>query len=480
MEVDNVVNKYIVLKFYFFKNRTLHNSHYKKLKEWVDMMEKREHLIKPMVGEQYPMISRAQNIYMWDQNGKKYIDGSSGAVTTSIGHSVQEVIDAMVEQASEVAFVYRSQFTSEAAEELAEKISQLTPGDLNWSFFVNSGTEATETAMKMAIQHFQERGIHTKTKILSRKMSYHGITIGALSMSGHALRRKRFEPLLEDYPMVEAPYCKRCPYGLENPSCQMLCATDLERSILKLGAENVAAFIAEPIVGAAGAALTPPPGYYETIREICTKYDVLFIADEVMTGIGRTGEVFGINHWNVIPDIVVLGKGLAAGYSPIAATVASDRVMEPILNGSRIVMAGHTFSANPLSAKVALAVLTYVERNRLVENSKTQGAKLKSTLLKWKEEYDFIFDVRGEGLMIGVELKEELFNEKSLTGRVLKIANEKGLLLYPSVSGPQGRSENSFLLSPPLVITDEQVEEILSILKDVFTQLQTETKGAVC
>jgi adenosylmethionine-8-amino-7-oxononanoate aminotransferase len=260
----------------------------------------------------------------------------------------------------------------------------------------------------------------------------------------------------------------------------MLCATDLERTILKLGAENVAAFIAEPIVGAAGAALTPPPGYYETIREICSKYDVLFIADEVMTGIGRTGEVFGINHWNVIPDIMVLGKGLAAGYSPIAGTVASDRVMEPILNGSRIVMSGHTFSANPLSAKVALAVLTYVERNRLVENSKTQGAKLKSTLLKWKEEYDFIFDVRGEGLMIGVELKEELFDEISLTGRVLKIANEKGLLLYPSVSGPQGKTENSFLLSPPLVITDEQVEEILTILKAVFTQLQKETKGAVC
>ncbi|WP_088010848.1 aspartate aminotransferase family protein [Gottfriedia acidiceleris] len=439
-------------------------------------MTKRDYLIKPLVGESYPTIDRGETIYLWDKQGKKYIDGSSGAVAASIGHGVKEIIDDMVKQASKVAFVFRSQFTSEAAEKLAEKIGQLAPGDLNWSFFVNSGTEATETAMKMAIQHFQERGIHTKTKIISRSMSYHGITIGSLSMSGHPLRRKRFTSLLEDYPMVEAPYCKRCPFELEPRNCGLLCATALDRTIQKLGSENVAAFIAEPIVGAAGAALTPPKGYYEKIKEICDKHDVLFIADEVMTGIGRTGEMFGINHWNCVPDLLVLGKGLAAGYTPIAVAIASDRVMQPILEGSRLVMSGHTFSANPLSASIALAVLNYVEKNRLVQNSKIQGEKIKLKLGEWQKEYPFIFDVRGEGLLIGIEIKEDFFDCKSVTNRVIEIAKKHGLLLYPSVSGPYGRSENSFLLSPPLVITDAQVDELLTLLREVFKELNQEAK----
>ncbi|WP_088043684.1 aspartate aminotransferase family protein [Bacillus sp. EAC] len=442
-------------------------------------MSKRDYLIKPLVGENYPTIDRGENIYLWDKQGKKYIDGSSGAVSASIGHGVKEVIDEMTKQASKVAFVYRSQFTSEAAEALAQKIAELAPGDLNWSFFVNSGTEATETAMKMAIQHFQERGIFSKTKILSRMMSYHGITMGALSMSGHPLRRKRFTSLLEDYPMVEAPYCKRCPYGLTSGNCELLCATSLERTIQKLGPENVAAFIAEPIVGAAGAALTPPKGYYEKISEICKKHDVLFIADEVMTGIGRTGEMFGVNHWNCIPDILVLGKGLAAGYTPIAAAVASDRVMQPIIEGSRLVMSGHTFSGNPLSASVALAVLNYVEKNNLVQNSKIQGEKIISKLKEWQTLFPFIFDVRGEGLLIGVELNEEFFESNSLTSHVINIAKSKGLLLYPSVSGPYGRVENSFLLSPPLVISDDQVGELLIILEEVFKDLNNEAKEVV-
>ncbi|MFB7140459.1 aspartate aminotransferase family protein [Gottfriedia sp. NPDC056225] len=440
-------------------------------------MTKRDYLIKPLVGENYPIIDRGETIYLWDKQGKKYIDGSSGAVAASIGHGVKEIVDEMVKQANKVAFVYRSQFTSEAAELLAEKIGQLTPGDLNWSFFVNSGTEATETAMKMAIQHFQEKGIQTKTKIISRSMSYHGITMGALSMSGHPLRRKRFTSLLADYPMVEAPYCKRCPYELEPGKCGLLCATSLERSIQKLGSENVAAFIAEPIVGAAGAALTPPKGYYEKIKEICEKHDVLFIADEVMTGIGRTGEMFGINHWECVPDLLVLGKGLAAGYTPIAVAIASDRVMQPILEGSRLVMSGHTFSANPLSANIALAVLNYVEKNGLVQNSKVQGEKIKLKLKEWQKIYPFLFDIRGEGLLIGIEINEEFFNCKSVTNRVIEIAKDKGLLLYPSVSGPYGRSENSFLLSPPLVITDAQVDELLTLLMDVFIELNKEAKG---
>lgn len=229
----------------------------------------RSFLIKPMLDENLPMIDYGKGVYLFDMEGKKYFDASSGAVTANIGHGVTEIIEAMQEQAKKVSFVYRSQFTSEAAEKLAEKIANLTPGDLNWCFFVNSGSEATETAMKMAIQHWQEKGIQTKTKVLSRWVSYHGITLGALSMSGHTGRRARFVPLLEDFPAIHPPYCYRCPYKLEAPDCGFLCANELETAIKRFGADTIAAFIAEPVIGAAGGAIAPPKDYFMVIKKIC-------------------------------------------------------------------------------------------------------------------------------------------------------------------------------------------------------------------
>ena len=230
---------------------------------------KREHVIKPVLDHHYPTIQYGKGVFLYDDQGKAYIDGSSGAVTAGIGHGVQEIIDAMLEQASKVSFVYRSQFTSEPAEKLAKKLSDLAPGNDYWAFFVNSGSEATETAMKIAIQHWQEKGRLGKNKVMSRRMSYHGITMGALSMSGHVLRRRRFIPLLEDFPVVVPPYCYRCPLGKTYPACNLACADDLETAIKRIGAEHIAAFIAEPIIGAAGGAIVPPEGYYKKIKEIC-------------------------------------------------------------------------------------------------------------------------------------------------------------------------------------------------------------------
>ena len=211
--------------------------------------------------------------------------------------------------------------------------------------------------MKIAIQHWQEKGYERKNRIVSRWTSYHGITMGALSMSGHVPRRKRFVPLLEDFPSISAPYCYRCPYNSEPSGCKLQCADELETAIQRVGSENIAAFIAEPIIGASAGAVTPPDGYYQRIKEMRESYDILFIADEVMTGIGRTGKMFAMEHWGVTPDIIALGKGISAGYTPMAATMISDRVMEPILKGSNSIMAGHTYSANPLSAAVSLEVL---------------------------------------------------------------------------------------------------------------------------
>ena len=214
--------------------------------------------------------------------------------------------------------------------------------------------------MKIAIQHWQEKGIGSKHKILSRWVSYHGITLGALSMSGHKNRRERFVPLLEDFPTVHPPYCYRCPYNKTNENCGYPCAHELETTIKRIGAEHIAAFIAEPVIGAAGAAITPPPKYFNVIKEICDRNNILLIVDEVMTGFGRTGTMFAFEQWGIVPDIVALGKGMGAGFSPIAATLVSDHVMDPILQGSKVVMSGHTLSANPQSCATSLAVLEYL------------------------------------------------------------------------------------------------------------------------
>ncbi|NMH73014.1 aspartate aminotransferase family protein [Bacillus sp. RO2] len=438
------------------------------------------YLIKPLLDKEYPVISHGNGVYLYDVTGKKYLDGSSGAVTASIGHHVQAVIDAMADQASKVSFVYRSQFSSVPAEKLATKISSITPGDINWSFFVNSGTEAVETAMKISIQYWQEVGQPQKNQIISRWKSYHGITIGALSLSGHADRRKRFEPLLEKSPVVEPPYCYRCPFHLEYPACGLKCAEDLERAILEIGEENIAAFVAEPVIGAAAGAICPPDGYYQKIAEICKKHHIHFIADEVMTGIGRTGKMFAMEHWNVIPDIICIGKGMSAGYSPIAATLVSERIIESILKGSRLIMSGHTYSANPQSAAVALAVLEYIESQNLVSNGQQMGEYLLRQLYQLKQTYSFIGDVRGKGLLLGLEIVADLATkypfsqEKAVTTRLVELAQKNGLLIYPASAGIEGVGGDAVIIAPPLSIDQKEIDELIAILELTLNELQVE------
>jgi adenosylmethionine-8-amino-7-oxononanoate aminotransferase len=438
---------------------------------------RKSHLIKPVLGNDYPVISYGKGIYLYDKQGKQYIDGSSGAITANIGHGVEEIAEAMWNQAKHVSFVYRSQFTSDAAEYLAEKLADYAPGDLNSVFFVNSGSEATETALKIAIQYFQEQGIHTKNKVLSRWTSYHGITLGALSMSGHPLRRQRFTDLLEDFPVAPAPYCYQCPLKDSYPGCGVRCADDLETIIQSIGPEQIAAFIAEPVIGASGGAIVPPDEYFSKIRAICDKYNILLIVDEVMTGMGRTGKMFAMNHWDVIPDIIALGKGMSAGYTPMAATIVSDRVMKEIENGSKIVMGGHTFSANPQSSAACLAVLQYMEKNNIQENAATVGEYLLNCLQRMQWKHSIIGDIRGKGLLCGVEfVKDPITREpfemsSKVTDRLLSICFEKGLLVYPAVGGVTGFSGDSILVSPPLTITKEQVNDLIDILDQSIGEL---------
>ncbi|GHH98306.1 aspartate aminotransferase family protein [Neobacillus kokaensis] len=442
---------------------------------------KRSFLIKPVLDEMYPVIDYGKGVYLFDMDGKKYLDAASGAVTANIGHGVPEIMDAMNEQAKKVSFVYRSQFTSEAAERLAEKIAELTPGDLNWSFFVNSGSEATETAMKMAIQYWQEKGIHTKTKVLSRWVSYHGITLGALSMSGHTGRRARFVPLLEDFPVINPPYCYRCPYKLEAPSCQYACARELETAINRIGADKIAAFIAEPIIGAAGGAIAPPDEYFKVIKQICEANNILFIADEVMTGSFRTGKMLACEHWDITPDIVTLGKGMGAGYAPIAAAVASEKVMKPILAGTKQVMSGHTLSANPQSCAIALAVLEFIEKNKIMSQVESKGNYLRDQLEKLKEQFLFIGDIRGKGLMLGIEFVADSSGKKPyprqalITQKMVSLAKEKGLIVYPAGSGIDGVNGDSIMIAPPLTITEKEIDELIVLLNETFTSFANDS-----
>ncbi|WP_103108718.1 aspartate aminotransferase family protein [Brevibacillus reuszeri] len=442
-------------------------------------MEK-SYVIKPELGKSYPVISHGKGIYLYDKEGNRYIDGCSGAVTASIGHGVEEIAEAMYAQAKEVSFAYRSHFSSDAVEQLGAKLAKWAPGSLNWTFFVSSGSEATETAQKIAIQYWQEKGKPTKNRIISRWMSYHGITMGALSMSGHVLRRKRFVPLLEDYPAITGPYPYRRPEGMSLEEYAMSCANELETAILRVGADQVAAFIAEPVIGATAGAVVPPDGYFQRIREICDKYQVLFIADEVMTGVGRTGKAFGVDHWGVVPDLMTLGKGMSAGYTPMAATMVSDEIIDTITKGSGLIMAGHTYSANPQSAAISLAVLNYVEKNQLVEKAAEQGAYLLSRLQELADEIPLIGDARGLGMLCGLEFvknkqtKEPFALSQGVGSKVIAKAFEKGLLIYPAMGGIEGVAGDSVIISPPLTITKEQIDELIGLLKEAIEAVQQE------
>ncbi|MGN1401075.1 MAG: aspartate aminotransferase family protein [Bacillus sp. (in: firmicutes)] len=434
-------------------------------------------LIKPVLDGDYPMVSHGQGIYLYDADGKEYLDGCSGAVTANIGHGNQDVKEAMIRQAENVSFVYRSQFTSEPAERLAEMISNMTGGGQTYSFFVNSGSEATETALKIAIQYWQEKGKPRKTLILSRWISYHGITLGALSMSGFPGRRDRFSGLLNSKPSLPAPYCYRCPYGSNIQRCGLRCADELQTEINRVGKENIAAFICEPVIGAAGTAIPAPDGYLKKTKEICEQNEILFIADEVMTGIGRTGTMLGCDHDGVIPDIAALGKGLSGGYTPIAATMISEEIFSTIQKGSNSIMSGHTFSSNPLSAAVSSAVLSYIRSHNLMEQVEAKGDMLTAGMRELQETYSIIGDIRGKGLLLGLEFvknretKEPFGRDMNITGALVEIARKYGLLIYPAQAGSDGVNGDGCIIAPPLTVTYTEMRELLSRLSKSISEL---------
>ncbi|MGX9425420.1 MULTISPECIES: aminotransferase family protein [Bradyrhizobium] len=432
-------------------------------------------LLKPNLAAHYPKVTRGEGPYLFDSEGRRYFDGSSGAMTANLGHGLREIGDVMAEQAATIAFTFRNQFSNEPAERLAQKLCELAPGDICSAFFVNSGSEASEYAVRMALHYWKECGRPQKTKVLGRITSYHGMTMGALSISGHSGRRPDYGPLLHQFAKVPPAYCYRCPFGLQPEDCATECADAWETEILAQGPDTVAAVIAEPIVGAAGGVLPPPPGYFRRLREICDCHDILLIADEVITGAGRTGAWFASEQEQVVPDIILLAKGLSAGYTPMAAILLRQRIVHAIAEGSSIVPFGHTFSANPLSAAVCLSVLDYVERNDLLRNVRERGEELHAGLLALSQRHPCMVDIRGRGLLWGFELVRDRATrrafeaEQNAAGMLVSICRDHGLVVYPAGIAPLN---NSIIVAPPLIATSDHIAELTARLGDSLFEFE--------
>ena len=429
--------------------------------------------------QKWERISHGQGIYLFDTKEQRYLDACAGVHVVSIGHGVREIVDAMAEQAAKVCFTY-GRFITQPQIDLAHQIAALTPGDLNRVFFVSGGSEATESAMKMARKYHIETGNPKKYKVISRWQSWHGNTIGALSMSGRTPWRDDYVPYLLNFPHIPQPYCYRCDYQQTYPKCQLSCANELERIIRQEGSEYISAFIAEPILGTSAAGVTPPADYYPAIREICDKYNILMIVDEVVTGFGRTGRNFGIEHWDVVPDIMSVGKGLSSGYTPIAATIADEKIYNAIYEGSTSFVHGHTYGGNPLSCAVALAVQKYIESHDLVAQCARMG-KLMLEQLMPLQNLPIVGEVRGKGLLIGIEFVSDQEDRtpfdpaQGVTGMIVNSIFEKGVLVMPGAPGSvDGISGDHIAISPPFIITEPEVDQIVIAIKDSIVEVSAQ------
>ena len=421
-----------------------------------------------------PMVARGEGVYLFDTDGRRYLDASGGPVLVNIGHGVDEVVEAMAEQARQVAYVHATMFTSQAIEDYSEALAEITPLPDPCFFYLCSGSEATETAIKFARQVQVDRGECERHLVISRWRSYHGTTLGALAVSGRPSLRSLYLPMMHDMPHIPPPYCYRCPFGLEYPACEVRCATALEDQIKILGANTIAAFIAEPISGASLAAVVPPPEYWSLIREICDSYGLLLIDDEVMTGFGRAGHWFAVEPWGVIPDVITMAKGAAGGYWPLSITAVKREHVEIVREGRGDFVHGGTFSHHVPGAAAGLATLRYIQEHDLVAASASKGAWLKARLQAALGDHPHVGDIRGQGLMLGLEFvadratKEPFPPKVRLARRLADAAFERGLIIYPGQGTVDGVLGDHVLIAPPFVITDDQMDEIVAILSEAL------------
>jgi adenosylmethionine-8-amino-7-oxononanoate aminotransferase len=431
----------------------------------------------------YPVCVKGEGVWLWDENGKKYLDGCSGANVSSIGHGVKEIGEAMKKQSDMVAYVPPQHFLNKPTIELCKRLLEYAPDTYKRVMLCSGGSEANENALKIARQYHVYRGNASKYMTISRWQGFHGNTIVADAVGGTTSRRKISAPMLMEVDHIPPANCFRCVYEHEHPSCNLLCAKALENSILQLGPENISSFICEPIVGSASAAATPVKEYFPMIREICDRYDVLWIDDEIMAGSGRTGKFLAIEHWDVLPDIVVMAKGLSCGYAPLAAILLTEKVWKPFYENKFPYIGGHTYNAHPVTASVGLAVLDYIDQHHVYENVECKGGLLREGLKKLQKKHAIIGDVRGMGLFLGIEfVKNPLTHEPfepslNVTPRMLNKAMDKGLIVYASRGCVDGRSGDGLLICPPLVVNEEEIQFILEVLDVTISEIVSELQA---
>lgn len=430
-----------------------------------------------------PVLDRAEGIYMWDVDGNRFIDGSSGAMVCNIGHSNPRVLDAMRRQMEKSTFGYRLHFVTEASEALAAKTVELAWPGMDRVFFVSGGSEAVESAMKLARQYAVATGQDSRWKVISRWPSYHGCTLGALSITGYDSLTDPFRPMMVDMPKIPAPRAWLDGLDPADPATGQHYADLLEQKILTEGPDTVLAFILEPIGGASTGALVPPAGYMEAVREVCTRHGVLLIHDEVMSGGGRTGRFFGGQHWAGAPDILAISKGFGAGYVPLGAIVARGEIVEAVLAKGGF-LHGFTYAGNPLACATGLAVIEEIERMNLMDNAISTGNLLKTELLALMDRFPFIGDVRGMGLLLAFELvadratKEPLPPAFKAFDRLTEAAYARGLIIYPRRSRG-GYSGDHLIVAPPMITTPSQVGEIMDRLTDALTDFQSQLPSRI-
>jgi adenosylmethionine-8-amino-7-oxononanoate aminotransferase len=436
--------------------------------------------------KRYPDATRGEGCFVYTEDGRRFLDASGGAAVVTIGHGVKEVAVAMAEQASRLAYVHSSQFHTEVAEKLARRILALAPERMREQgrvYFTSGGSEATDTALKLARQYWLERGESKRFRVISRLQSYHGSTLGALSVSGNVRRREPFAPMLPEWGHIPPCYCYRCPYGLRYPECNVECAVELNRILERDGSDDVAAFIFEPVVGATLGAVPPPDGYVQRIAEICRQHGILLIADEVMTGMGRTGKPFAVEHWGATPDMILVGKGIASGYAPLGAVIVAGNVAETISKGSGTFLHGFTYNAHPVATAAGNAVLDYIERENLFARVNVAEREMRAALEPLKK-FSVVGDVRGIGLLWGIEFvqdaktREPFPHDARIASRVHDDLLEEGIMTYPIQGCVDGLRGDHILLAPPFTITSSMIQMLaVGLEKDIAALEKTHLAG---
>ena len=441
------------------------------------------HVFYRKLNKRLPLIVRGEGCWLVDETGKRYLDACGGAFVANLGHGLSDIGDAMAAQARQVAYVNGTTFTHQPVEDLAAELAALSPGDLNRVYPLSSGSEAVEAALKFARQYWVETGRPKKHRIVALAPAYHGNTLLALSASAREHYKTYYREWLVDVIRVPAPYAYRCACRGRPPLCPACDGSAVERAIVKAGPENVAAFIAEPVGGSSSGATVPDAGYFRHIREICDRHDVLFVADEVLTGAGRTGTWAAIEPFGVVPDLMTLGKGLGGGYAPISALVAPDRLVDTLAKGSGGLLHAQTYSHHPVLTAGALAAIRHLKSHRLLERSARMGGVLHRELQALRG-LPHVGDVRGRGLLAGVEFVADVDTRApfpraaAFVERLTAAALDEGLVLWPNVGQADGTNGDLVMIAPSFVITDEEIGELVRRITRAIEQTVRATKAA--